>query len=218
MEKNFWLERWERSEIGFHEGVANAWLQQYWPEMSAPEGAGVFVPLCGKSVDMQWLRLRHHRVLGVELSRLAVEAFFREQSLAFQHGMHGRFEQFDADGIRLLCGDFFDLTREDLGGISCVYDRASMVALPPEMRARYAAHLMQILPAGARILLITFDYPQVQMPGPPFALGRAEIEHLYGGVADIRMLADMDVLPQNPRFASRGISSLRERIFILQKK
>lgn len=218
MEKSFWLERWERSEIGFHEGVANAWLQQYWPEVKASAGSGVFVPLCGKSVDMQWLRERNHNVLGVELSRLAIEAFFKEQELPCQHQVHGKFEQFEAEGIRLLCGDFFDLTADDLNGISYVYDRASMVALPPEMRARYAAHLMGILPKGARILLITFDYPQEQMPGPPFALGSDEIEKLYGGLAEIRMLAEFDALPLNPRFASRGVSRLHERIYLLQKK
>ena len=218
MEKNFWLERWQRNEIGFHEGVANAWLQQFWPRLQAASGLPVFVPLCGKSVDMVWLRAQGHPVLGVELSRLAAEAFFHEQGLAEIRQLNGKFEQFESDGIRILCGDFFDLTEQDLVGTTLVYDRASMVALPPEMRVAYASHLMKILPAQAKILLIAFDYPQEQMPGPPFALPDAEIRYLYGNYAEIELLDEVDALPQNPRFASRGVTRLHERIYLLQKK
>lgn len=215
MEKEFWLERWQREEIGFHEGVVNEYLQQYWPRLNLARGDRVFVPLCGKAIDMCWLRDQGHSVTGVEISRIAVQSFFKEQGCTASHAVAGKFIRYQTDGIEINCGDFFDLEREDLQGGQAIYDRASMVALPPEMRARYVRHLREILPAGVKILLISFDYPQTEMPGPPFALPLDEVMSLYRGCTGIEMLAEIDALPKNPRFAQRGISRLQERIYLI---
>jgi thiopurine S-methyltransferase len=144
MERNFWLERWELQQIGFHQDEVNPYLERYGHHL---EGK-VFVPLCGKSFDMSWLARRGAEVLGVELSPLAVRAYFEENSLSAKCSPCGKFESHEANGIRLLCGDFFDLERKDMEGVSAVYDRASMVALPVEMRERYVHHMMSILPEG----------------------------------------------------------------------
>jgi thiopurine S-methyltransferase len=215
MNKDFWLERWEREEIGFHEGVVNSYLIRFWSEMHVAKDSKVFVPLCGKSVDMQWLRQQGHSVVGVELSEIAAQAFYRENGYTPTLSVSEKFKQYEANELRILCGDFFDLKREDLAGVHAVYDRASMVALPPDMRQRYAQHLVSILPAATQILLITFDYPQDEMPGPPFALSSAEVEMLFSKYADIRVLAQIDALPQNPRFQQRGLTRLRENIYLL---
>lgn len=215
MEKDFWLERWERHEIGFHQDEVNPYLRQYWQELHAANDGTVFVPLCGKSRDMLWLRKHGHPVLGVELSGIAVQAFFGENNFIPQHSASGKFDECAADGFRILCGDFFDLSKDDLAGVSAVYDRASLVALPPEMREQYARHLVSILPPATKILLITFDYPQQEMPGPPFAVSIEEVNALYRDRAEIRLLAQLDVLEQNPRFQQRGMSRLQENIFLL---
>jgi thiopurine S-methyltransferase len=178
-------------------------------------GGEVFVPLCGKSLDMVWLRQQGCKVLGVELSSIAVQDFFRENGQSPAHAISGKFESCEADGIRILCGDFFDLSKEDLANVSAVYDRASLVALPPDMRERYARHLVDILPSGTQILLVAFDYPQTEMQGPPFAVSVKEVEALYGKYADVRLLAQEDALPQNPRFRQRGMSRMEESIFLL---
>ncbi|MBI5007692.1 MAG: thiopurine S-methyltransferase [Nitrosomonadales bacterium] len=218
MKKEFWLERWERAEIGFHQGEINPYLLRHWPELNAAQGGEVFVPLCGKSLDMVWLRGRGYAVLGVELSPIAVQDFFRENGQSPAHTHTGKFECCAADGIRILCGDFFDLSKQDMAKVTAVYDRASLVALPPEMRERYAHHLADILPAGTQILLVTFDYPQAEMQGPPFAVSVSEVEALYGKYADIRLLAEEDALAQNPRFQQRGMTRLQENIFLLTLK
>ncbi len=215
MKKEFWLERWERSEIGFHQNEINPYLLRFWEALSHPSGREVFVPLCGKSLDMVWLRQQGCKVLGVELSALAVQDFFAEQKITPTHSKTSKFEHCEADGIRILCGDFFDLDRSDTAQVGAVYDRASLVALPPEMRERYARHLAEILPKGTKILLITFDYPQEEMAGPPFAVSIKEVEALYSGCAGIRLLAQEDVLEQNPRFKQRGMSRMQENIFLL---
>lgn len=215
MEKDFWLERWEREEIGFHQNEINPYLRQYWEELHPAHASKVFVPLCGKSLDMLWLRKQGHSVLGVELSTIAVQAFFKENNYTSHHVTGGKFEHYEADDIHILCGDFFDLRNEDLVEVGAVYDRASMIALPPEMRERYVRHLLDILPPATQILLLTFDYHQPEMSGPPFAVSAGEVESLYSGRANMRLLAQLDTLAKNPRFQERGLSRLQENIFLL---
>ncbi|MDD2701801.1 MAG: thiopurine S-methyltransferase [Sideroxydans sp.] len=218
MKKEFWLERWERAEIGFHQDEINPYLLKYWPDLKAEQGGEVFVPLCGKSLDMVWLRGHGHAVLGVELSVIAVHDFFSEQGKSPVHTQTAKFEQCEADGIRILCGDFFDLDKADLANVRAVYDRASLVALPPEMRERYARHLVDILPAGTKVLLVTFDYPQEEMPGPPFAVSADEVHALYDRYAQIRLLEQVDILEREPRFKARGVTRMQENIFLLSLK
>lgn len=214
MKKDFWLERWERQEIGFHQDAVNSHLIRYWERLKAAPGSKVFVPLCGKSHDMIWLRQQGHPVLGVELSPIAVESFFAENGYTPNRSTTRNFQQCEAEGIRVLCGDFFDLTAGEMEGVDTVYDRASLVALPPEMRQKYASHMLDILPPRARILLIAFDYDQAAMPGPPFAVTPAEVEALYGQQARVEKLATIDVLDENPRFKVRGLTKLHENIFV----
>lgn len=215
MKKDYWLERWKREETGFHQDEINPYLRQYWQELHPAPGSEVFVPLCGKSRDMLWLRKQGHTVLGVEWSAMAVQAFFKENGYAAHHVTGEKFDCYEADGIRILCGDFFDLNKDDLAKVSVVYDRASLVALPPEMREHYVRHILNILPPAIQILLVTFDYPQPEMEGPPFAVSPGEVEALYHKQAEIRLLAQPDILAQEPRFQKRGLSRLRENIFLL---
>ncbi|MDD4912286.1 MAG: thiopurine S-methyltransferase [Sideroxydans sp.] len=215
MKKEFWLERWERAEIGFHQNEINPYLLRFWQALSLPVASTVFVPLCGKSMDMVWLHQQGYAVLGVELSAIAVEDFFKENELSPTHSTSGKLSCCEADGIRILCGDFFDLNKADVAQVGAVYDRASLVALPPDMRASYARHLAEMLPSGTKILLITFDYPQAEMQGPPFAVSVNEVEALYSQYAEIRLLAQEDVLEQNPRFKQRGMTRMNENVFLL---
>jgi thiopurine S-methyltransferase len=215
MKKEFWLERWARTEIGFHQNEVNPYLRRFWHELRVASGSEVFVPLCGKSLDMVWLRQQGCFVLGVELSAIAVKDFFHEQGLSPERVSGAHFDNLIADGMCLACGDFFELRKDDVAQVSAVYDRASLVALPPEMREHYAHHMAEIMPSGARILLIAFDYPQAEMQGPPFSVSVQEVQALYGWFADIRLLAQEDVLEQNPRFKQRGMTRMQENVFLL---
>lgn len=213
MHPNFWHTRWERGEIGFHSSEVNPYLQQFWGRLGVPSGACVFVPLCGKSCDMLWLHSQGYVVVGVELSPLAVKAFFDEAGPPPVQSSHGKLQCHEAEGVAILCGDFFDLVAADLEQITAVYDRASLIALPPEMRARYARHLRQLLPAGAQMLLVTLDYPQRQMQGPPFAVSEQEVHLLYDDLAEVERLASRDVLGENEKFAQRGVTRLQKNIY-----
>ena len=139
-----------------------------------------------------------------------MQAFFKENGYIPHHVTGEKFDRYEADGIRILCGDFFDLSKDDLAKTSAVYDRASLIALPPEMRERYARRLLNILPPATQILLITLNYPQQEMEGPPFSVSAGEVEALYQKHAEICLLTQMDVLAQEPRFQERGLSRLQE--------
>lgn len=215
MKNEYWLDRWQRGDTGFHQDEINPYLCRYWPDLNLAEGGEVFVPLCGKSRDMLWLRRQGYPVLGVELSAVAVQGFFDENGCIPNHIAQERFDGWEADGIRILCGDFFDLEQSDLQKVRAVYDRASLIALPSDMRERYVSHLMKILPPAAPVLLVTLDYPQSEMQGPPFSISPDDLYALYNGRARISLLAQEDVLARNPRFQERGLSRLQENIFLL---
>ncbi len=215
MQYDYWLNRWKKGEIGFHQNEINPYLRQYWQELHLSHGSEVLVPLCGKSHDMLWLQEKKYSVLGIELSSTAVQAFFKENGYSAHHVARGKFDHFEASGISILCGNFFNLNKDDLINVRAVYDRASLIALPSEIRKRYVRHLLHILPPAARILLITLDYPQSEMMGPPFAVSPSEVEALYQKHAEIRLLTQIDVLAQNPHFQERGLSRLQESVFLL---
>ena len=130
MDPTFWLDRWQRADIGFHQGAAHHFLARHWGELHVPRGASVFVPLSGKSLDMVWLADQGHDVLGVELSELAVEQFFAERSRRPAVVSQGRFKVRRAGPYEIWCGDFFSFDPADTRRIGGVFDRAALVAMP----------------------------------------------------------------------------------------
>ncbi|MEA3277814.1 MAG: thiopurine S-methyltransferase [Pseudomonadota bacterium] len=218
MEPEFWHERWRRGEIGWHRDEINVHLQEHWPRLGVTSDARVFVPLCGKTLDLLWLAGQGHRVLGVEISPLAVDAFFAENGLKPEVVDEPPFRRYRVDEIELLCGDFFDLTAAHLDGVEAVFDRASLIALPPHMRPGYAEHLKGLIRDETKILLVTLDYIQDEMPGPPFSVPEKEVRALLGGRFDIKLLAELDVWAENPRFQQRGLSRLTEHVYKLQPR
>ncbi|NMX66727.1 thiopurine S-methyltransferase [Pseudomonas sp. WS 5111] len=218
MESTFWHDRWARNQIGFHLPEVNPYLQRHWPGLGLVGGARVLVPLCGKSLDLMWLAQQGCQVLGVELSEKAVEEFFQEQCLAAQVSQRGSFKVYQAGTIELWCGDFFELSREDVAGCAALYDRAALIALPPLMRERYAAHLQAIAPQVQSGLLISLDYEQALKAGPPFAVSDEEVRRLLAGRWRLSVLEQRDILAESPKFAQDGVTRLEERVYQLAQR
>jgi len=214
MEPQFWHERWQLNEIGFHQAQTHSLLARYWPSLGVDAGR-VFVPLCGKSLDMAWLRQQGHTVLGIELSRLAVEDFFKEQGLEYSTRPLDGFQSYESEGIQILCGDFFALKPEHLSGIQAVYDRAALIALPADLQARYARHLLTLLPHRPPMLLITFEYQQEAMAGPPFSTPEKPVREWFGDQYAIETLAANEIIEEVPGLKSRGLDSLIEKAYRL---
>ncbi len=216
MKHDFWHERWLQNEIGFHQQEFNTHLQEFWWRLGLASDAGVFVPLCGKSLDLLWLRARGHEVTGVEISPVAVRDFFRESDLTPRMSRQGLFERWETDGLAILCGDFFDLNVTDLQNCSGIFDRASLIALPPDLRKDYATHLCRIAPPKVRMLLVAMEYPQEQMQGPPYSVGEEEILGLYGHAYDTKQLYSLDILEEHARFREKGLTSLTEKVYLIE--
>ena len=177
----------------------------------------MLVPLCGKSLDMSWLAANGFEVLGIELTQTAVEQFFSEQQVEPQIRQQGAFKVYEAGPVTILCGDVFALTATDVASCVGLYDRAAMIAFPPEMRAAYARHLTQILAPGCQGLLITLDYDQSQMKGPPFSVPDAEVQSLLASAWALDIIEQPDVLDQEWKFLKGGVTRLVERVYSLKK-
>jgi len=216
MEPEFWQERWRKQEIAFHQDAHHDLLQVYWPHLGLKAGSDVFVPLCGKSNDMHWLAQQGHRVIGAELSEIAIDSFFAERGIAPVTKKAGRFIVKSADAFELWCGDIFDLPQEAVACAGGVYDRAALIAFPATMQERYADKLMELVP-HAPGLLITLDYDQDQMSGPPFATQRQQVNRLFADHYDVKLIACRPVLDQHPRFIERGLTALEECAYMLRR-
>jgi thiopurine S-methyltransferase len=189
----FWHDRWQRNQIGFHEPQANPLLVAHFDSLSLPAGSRIFVPLCGKTLDIHWLLSRGYRVAGAELSELAVQQLFADLGLMPHAAALGKVTRYSAPGIDIFQGDIFDLSRRDLREVDAVYDRAALIALPEQLRTRYARHLAQITNRTMQ-LLICVHYEQRLIAGPPFSVDGAEVARLYQGTYDITALGRADVL------------------------
>lgn len=217
MKADFWHERWSQQQINFHQPEGHPALASWWPSLELAERARVLVPLCGKTPDLCTLAARGHRVTGIELSAIAARDFLAEQNLAATQDRLGAFERYRSDygsgSIELLVGDFFAASPDTIGLFDGFYDRAALIALPESMRADYVAHLRGLLAANAPGLLITLDYDQSQMKGPPFAVSADEVATLFGGWADIECVAEGSGLGGQGMLTQRRVQTAEEAVF-----
>ena len=215
MDPDFWHARWAANQIGFHQQTTNNYLQQFW---QAPvQGNRILVPLCGKSLDMLWLRQQGYAIAGIEVSALAIEAFFAEAGLRPSRHDAPDYSRWSDDGIDLYCGDFFKLTAAEIGTVDAFYDRAALIAMPAHLRPAYVEHLVELLPTHANGLLVTMEYEQSHMDGPPFSVPPAEVRALLGTAFTLEHLQVADILDAQPAFRERGLERLKEHVFRLTR-
>lgn len=209
----FWHSKWASNQIGFHLDDVNPLLIEHWHRTEPKREEKIFVPLCGKSEDLVWLATKHDQVHGVELSSIAVRSFFAEHfytPLVIQLNAHHELYQFDE--LSIYTGDYFTAPVE---AYDIVYDRAALVALPEEMRKEYAERLKSLLNPGGRILLVTLDYEQHEMAGPPFSVPQEEIERLFAEFSVERLHQD-SANAQHPKRAKKGLSRFAEEVWLIK--
>ncbi len=222
MERSFWIEKWERRHIGFHQHEINTYLLRHHERLGVGPGDRIMLPLCGKSLDMLWLSRRGHPVVGVELSRIAAGEFFSENDLTFEEIPDRGFTRFRSTDermhpIEILCGNYFDMTSADLGPVSAVYDRAALIALPLAMRPAYAAHTATFMRPETRLLLVSAEYPQTEMKGPPFSVEEDEVRFLYSRDFTVELLERADVHEWDRLARKRGLSQLHECVYLVTR-
>lgn len=215
MHADHWLDRWKQNRIGFHESAVNPYLPRYLSRFNLAPGDTVFLPLCGKAIDIAWLAQQGFKVIGIELSEIAIEAFFAEQELQYQQFEDDRFILRKSGNISLIQGDYFALRPQDLPDCKMVFDRASLIAIDALDRGAYADHMRSIVPENIDILLITLDYDQSQMSGPPFAVSVEEVNQHYQADYSIEVLEQNNVLDRRPRWRDQGLTCLNESVYHL---
>jgi thiopurine S-methyltransferase len=192
MDRNFWINRWEENRLGWHQEAVHPLLVKFFDAYLLPGGSRVFVPLCGKTRDIAWLLSKDYRVVAAELSEIAIRQLFDDLGITPTVRGLGSVKHFAAPSLDIYVGDVFDLTKEQIGPVDLIHDRAAMVALPDDMRAKYVSHLVKITDT-ARQFVISFDYDQGLMSGPPFSVPQPEIEVLYGSAYSSDLLFAQDI-------------------------
>lgn len=213
MDAKFWLDRWKKREIGFHKTVVNPSLLAVQKQLQLKSGQNVLVPLCGKSLDMVWFSQQGLYVTGVELASAACEEFFSENHLKIQKEEQGGYSVFSSDCIRLWCGDFFcfpETQKFDL-----IYDRAATIALPESLRPNYFKKIQSFLEMGARLFLITIEYDQSRLDGPPFSVSEPEIRKAYSRFK-INKWSERVIPMDNLRFTEAGVEVIEKIYWISQ--
>lgn len=218
MEPGFWHDKWHQQQIGFHQQDINPFLVKYWQKLALPAAAKVFVPLCGKSLDMCFLAEQGHQVIGCELNELAVQQFFSDNQLEMTKTVVGEHQHYQTEQISLYQGDIFTLPNELTQDVTAFYDRAALIAWPESMRAQYAKQLASLLPSGSLGLLVTLDYPQEALNGPPFAVSPTWVETYLTEDFEIQLLDCQDVLADNLRFIKKEVPWLNEAAYFLKRK
>ncbi|EQA36027.1 thiopurine S-methyltransferase, Se/Te detoxification family [Leptospira inadai serovar Lyme str. 10] len=210
MDPSFWHQKWVKNDIAFHGREANPLLIKYFESLSLAKGSRVFLPLCGKTLDISWLVSNGYRVAGAELSKVAVEQLFQELGVEPKITGAGKLDRYSANNIDIFVGDIFHLSKMLLGPVDAIYDRAALVALPEEMRNRYAAHLIEITDKAPQ-LLICYEYDQSLSEGPPFSISKEEVNRHYGDSYRLSFIGSENVVG-----GLKGKCAATENIWLLE--
>lgn len=213
MDAKFWFDRWAQGQIGFHRSDYNDKLVQHFSQLHAIRGQSILVPLCGKTKDMAWLQHQGLKVRGVELSEEAANAFFVENAFEppRRSAAPGQVDLTSGE-VTITCGDIFEIA---LGSFDLGYDRAALVALPPAMRQVYAAKISAAIRPGGRCLLISYEYDQTKMDGPPFSVEEPEIHSLYAKEFAIRQLERVVLAEEGTRLAA--LDRAIQAVYLLER-
>ncbi|MEO1132005.1 MAG: thiopurine S-methyltransferase [Cyanobacteria bacterium J06639_1] len=210
MDSSFWHQKWESNAIAFHKSEANPALVNHFGTLSLAKNSRVFLPLCGKTLDIPWLLSQGYRVAGAELVEMAIEQLFDELEVEPEVSDMGKVRQYSAPNITIFVGSIFDVTGNILGAVDAIYDRAALVALPEEVRRRYTVHLAQMSDRAPQ-LLVTFEYDQSLMNGPPFSISTAEVKQHYGDRYELSLLASADF-----EGGLKGLNAIKENVWLLE--
>jgi thiopurine S-methyltransferase len=212
MDSNFWLQKWKDNNIGFHKSEANPALVKHFSELSLSNNSRVFVPLCGKTLDIAWLLSQGYRVTGAELVELAIEQLFEELGVSPKISRVGEVSLYSAKDIDIFVGNIFDVSGSILGSVDAIYDRAALIALPEETRKQYTAHLMEITDKAPQ-LLVTCEYDQSLMEGPPFSISKEEVNQHYSDTYRVSLISSTHVVA-----GLKGRYDVQESIWLLQNR
>lgn len=191
---DYWQERWDEGKIDFHRKDVNPILTHNLARLGLMPGARIFVPLCGKTLDIHWFLAQGFEVCGIEYAPLAVDELFSELKLQPKKETVGDLVQVTAPHLTIWVGDYFKLSRDVIGKVDAVYDRGSLIALPHSVRVEYAKHMLTLLkPNIPPQLLVTLDVDKPNDAGPPHFVSEQEIvSHYQDAYSTIQQVEKID--------------------------
>ena len=210
-----WLDRWKKGTTGWHRSDINPQLIKHINQLVEARPQKIFVPLCGASLDMKYLIDKGFHVVGVELSPLAIDRFFKENQIEHKVSKVEDFDLYEGKNIDIYCGDFFKLKKDYFYDVSCVYDRAALIALNPDLQKKYARHLKEILPNSSKILLLTMFYPQKEMEGPPFSVGDDNVEELFSEFKEIKKISSVNEKESSLKPNDLNLTYLFKNVYLI---
>ncbi len=216
MSNRLWKAKWERNDIAFHQDIVNPLLQRFLSRLTLSAGDHIIVPLCGKSLDMNWIGRMGFRVIGIELSDIAIQAYFEALHVVPNRERHGRFVRWWHEGAEVWCGDIFDLTSKDLGEVKALYDCAALTALPAGVRERYITHFAETLPKKTEILLITIETPDERHFNSVSTID-SEVKSLYGARYRIDLLHGQNSITRDPENPGEPEMPMEEKVYLMTR-
>ena len=217
MDKQFWLDKWQKKDTKFDQIQVNPYLIKHERIFESLESKRIFVPLCGKSIDIMWFLKQGAEVIGVELSTIAIESFFAENNVTYEKINKDHFTIYQAKSLKFICGDFFQLDKNDVGDIDWIYDRASLIALDNITRVEYAQKISQLTLNKSKMMLITLSYKTSVPEHPPYSVTDEEVHLLFSKNFQINTLAQNENLDIMPHLIQRGLTDLTDRLYLLTK-
>lgn len=177
---SIWHEMWKNNNTPFHKDETNPLLIENWEKFNVPLDKTIFVPLCGKSLDMLWFAQQGYKVIGAELSEIAAEQFFTENKIKFEITNESSVKVYKSERIKIIVGDIFEL-KKDLFDSSAIfiYDRAALIALDVNTRKRYCEKLKELSDGHLKMFLLTLDMKIPEHIGPPYFVPTPEVKQHF---------------------------------------
>lgn len=213
MSNKIWKSMWKHNQFQFHQPIINPLLQQYLPQLQLSANDDILVPLCGKSLDMDLLIDSGYHVIGIELSKIAIQAYFDARNIKPQHEKKGQFIRWWHNDIEIWCGDIFNLTDNDISHVKTLYDCASLTALPSESRPHYVQHFYEKLSKQSQILLITTESADEHQLESASMID-SEVQSLYENYYQIELLHGQSSLKQDPEHPGAAIMPMDEKVYL----
>lgn len=215
MNKKNWLEKWKKKETKFDQMQVNPYLIKYEKIFESLEGKKIFIPLCGKSIDILWFLTHGAEVIGVEFSEVAIETFLSENNLIYKKVDKHPFIFYHADSLKFICGDLFQLEKNDVGEFDWIYDRASLIALDDMARVQYANKIFQLSSNQSKMFLITLSYGTTTLEPPPYSVTDEEVYSLFSKNFQIATLSKNENMDIMPHLIQAGFPNLNDRVYLL---
>ena len=223
MEISYWESRWRNNRTGFHVNGVFPTIVDVWDDhFSDVDLSTVLVPLCGKSHDMLWLKHKEaQKIIGIEAIAQACEEFFEEQDEENVISVEKKpFTLYEKGIFQLWQGDFFKMRKKLIPNPTFVFDRAALVALPPDMRIKYVQKIDELTAGSDSCVkfLHTFEYNQSKMSGPPFAVSEDEVFQLYDKNWHIHQILNRPIIDRLEKYKHRGLKEMAEVVYRLERR